>query len=227
MIVIGKDTMEDIYKYSENYVPEDEKYTKDEIIEDQKLHASRMKEHLEEYNQDPEAYIEKMGGHKDTPHIKFLKSGEAEAFANMSDEELYRKYLDDYPHITPNEDGSMPVEWNSNGQYDWYTLGGRWQGMLKLKNDRKEEGIVGGLSTFGGEYKNDRYDGAPFGAIDWESEAMKDFSLFGWVDSDGWFDRYSTGMDGDDNLEKWRQEFKDRLLNINDDEMVYVVDFHV
>ncbi len=227
LLVIGDEAYDNLYKYDENYIPEDELYTKRQIIRDQKRNVERISEILNEYNADKTAYIDKMGGNSTSNHILFLENGGAESFVNMTDDELYEEYLKDYSHLTPNENGDIPVEWNVDGRYDWMVLGGRWQGKLKLKKEERENGIVGEMSAFGGELKNDRCDAAPFGSIDWDSPAMKDFSLYGWVDNDGWFDRYTEDMDGDNNIDEWRKAVSARFSKIQNDEMVYIVDFHV
>lgn len=145
---------------------------------------------------------------------------------SKTDDELFEVIKND-TNVDISDDDKVIYPYNLNGgYYDWCVLGGRWQGMLKLKRGSKS-GIVGSLSTFGGEHKNGRFDAALFGDIDWDSEAMNDFYLYGWVDDYGWRDRDTENLYGEENLDEWRKLFKDRMASIKDDEMVYVVDFHV
>jgi hypothetical protein len=228
MLVIGTDAYNDLYRYDENFIPEGSTYTKEEIIEDQLRWVEIVKKNLEEFNKSEEAFKEARNASEGT--MDFYKN-DAEKIINMSEDELHKRYMENNPNMDFDDNGDALVEWNQDGRYDWYVLGGRWQGLLKLKRGATS-GIVGGLSSFGGEHKNDRYDAALYGDIDWESEAMSDFSLYGWVDDYDWIDRYSEGLDSynDDtgeNLDKWKKAFSDRLSKISDDTMVYVVDFHV
>ncbi len=222
MLIIGDSAMDNIYKYDENYIPEGELYKKANIIEDRKLYVASVSEMISKYNEDKETYSSAHGG-EESPHMIFMKT-KAEGMLTMTDEQLYDLYIEENSYLETDEDGDILVEWNNNGQFDWYVLGGRWQGILKLKPGAKS-GVVGGLSVFGGELKNGRYDGALKKDIDFDSEAMKDFWLYGYVTNTDWVDRYALGLGDDDDT--WGKQFKKVVEDIDDETMVYVVDFHV
>jgi hypothetical protein len=55
---------------------------------------------------------------------------------------------------------------NPNKQWDWYVVGGRWTGMLKLKPGAK--GNLGRPGTFGNQAEIGAADQARKGDIDWD-----------------------------------------------------------
>ena len=63
-----------------------------------------------------------------------------------SDEELYKQYVEEWGEgRTFDEAGNELSTYNPDSKWDWWTLGGRWSGLLKLKNptvipeDKQEE----------------------------------------------------------------------------------------
>ena len=50
----------------------------------------------------------------------------------------FEKFVDEYHGYKTQEDGKIGYWKNEKGKWDWYQLGGRWTGMLKLK-----EGAIG------------------------------------------------------------------------------------
>lgn len=63
-----------------------------------------------------------------------------------SDEELYKQYVEEWGGgRTFDEAGNELSTYNPDSKWDWWTLGGRWSGLLKLKNptvvpeDKQEE----------------------------------------------------------------------------------------
>jgi len=84
---------------------------------------------------------------------------------------LYEKYGSEWNGGCWRDEGDENwVEYstyNPNSKWDWYVMGGRWRGMLKLK-----EGKVGVLGE-AGVFKNESMikggvDQAKFGDIDWD-----------------------------------------------------------
>lgn len=49
-----------------------------------------------------------------------------------SDEDLWRAVAEDYDNRT-DTDGNIYSTYNPNSKWDWYCVGGRWGGLLKLK----------------------------------------------------------------------------------------------
>jgi hypothetical protein len=89
--------------------------------------------------------------------------------ANEEHENKYdsvEEYADDY-HGYKREGDSWGYVRNPNAKWDWYELGGRWSGMLKLKQG--EPGLKGGQYSRGNINEVIDYaDSALKGSIDWD-----------------------------------------------------------
>lgn len=114
--------------------------TKKEIIEYQKRHIEDYKKGTyAEYLKNPSEYEAKYGSNNH--HIEYLK----EIFPKMmkeTDEELYLRYIDGIPKLSEledeygeaiDEDGNLTSTYNEKSKWDWWVIGGRWQGELPLK----------------------------------------------------------------------------------------------
>ena len=54
-----------------------------------------------------------------------------------SDNDVWKEYLDHWDNPNSNEEGLYPFYNQENiGFWDWYTIGGRWNGLIKLKLGR-------------------------------------------------------------------------------------------
>lgn len=69
--------------------------------------------------------------------------------------------------------GNILTTYNPNSKWDWYRIGGRWQGMLKLKYSNIGIGVpkIVSLLPKDHKYRKKYVDQAYFGYIDWQ--AMK------------------------------------------------------
>lgn len=129
-MVIGEDPEEQLSPFDENLdTPRYVKFTKDEAIAKGRQDIENYKNGTyAEYLADPEKYSE---GITNEGHLNYLKN-EFPKKLEWSDEEVFQdfvKYEDDV-----DEDGNIYSEYNPNSKWDWYVLGGRWTGMLKLKS---------------------------------------------------------------------------------------------
>jgi hypothetical protein len=94
-----------------------------------------------------------------------------ESVLTMSNTELYSKYGDSWnDNMWVDEGDEKWVEkstYNPDSKWDWYLMGGRWRGMLKLKEGK--EGILGDSGVFDNKpFLENGVDQAKFGDIDWE-----------------------------------------------------------
>lgn len=150
VLVIGEDAEEQLAKYNENL--EVERYDKGEVEEKYKTHFI---EYYTEYN-------EETINHKSnfTPEIAAINK-------TLSFDELYTKYGEDWNDNDweKNEDGIWHEfsTSNPNSRWDWYSIGGRWSGYLKLKPGRTGEKGTSGV--FGNEVG---YDIVTMGDVDWD-----------------------------------------------------------
>ena len=112
------------------------------------------------------------------------------------------------------ENENLLSTYNPNSKWDWYSIGGRWSGFLKLKKD--------------GASANEAY----FSEIDWDWMKEFRFAPFCFVDEDGtWHEKGAMGcwgmaMDEQPDSE-WNKAFEDYLNGVDPDCLVTVVDFHI
>ena len=96
--------------------------TKTEMINDAK---GRVKN----YHEDPKWYD------NDVFRKKYIKP-----FLNAkTDEEFYNAERNDLDDREFDEDGNELSTYNPKSKWDWYSIGGRWSGMLKLKSNEWED----------------------------------------------------------------------------------------
>lgn len=57
----------------------------------------------------------------------------AKKLAGRSDEEAYNAYIRTYDDMDYDEDGNELSTYNPNSQWDWYSVGGRWDGGIPMK----------------------------------------------------------------------------------------------
>ena len=134
VIVIGENVDDQLAPFNEEL--EVEQYlrqTKEEIIQEGK---DRLKRDVEkgcyfEYSQDPEAYEAKYSSNP--RHIKYVKE-EIPKMMKWSDEDFYENGIRWYDEedIDPTTGGILSTS-NPQGKWDWYEIGGRWAGKIKLK----------------------------------------------------------------------------------------------
>ena len=142
--------------------------------------------------------------------------------------EYFNKIVDKGPSISRKQAWEDVKEWgyqmddkenllttyNPDSKWDWYEIGGRWSGFLKLKKD--------------GALTNEAY----FYEIDWEWMKEFRFAPFCFVDEDGvWHDKGEMGWWGmvtDEQPDsEWQKTFEDYLNEVDPDCLVTVVDFHI
>ena len=100
-------------------------------------------------------------------HIEYLKS--LPKLMIRSDAQVYRDEIKGYESSEITSDGGVLSTYNPNSKWDWYETGGRWHGMLMLK-----EGCVGqrGTPSHGSE-ASENYDAAWVKDIDFDAMAEK------------------------------------------------------
>ena len=112
--------------------------TKEEIIEN-------FRESVEHLKKDMEAYEK---GEYDTENYRtyWLKEDSEELtdyakerleLYEKSDEEIYQWYRDGEDDDRFDENGNELSTYNPNSKWDWYTIGGRWDGYFNLKDGSK------------------------------------------------------------------------------------------
>lgn len=197
---------------------------------------------LEQYseNLEVEAYIEQtkeeaINDVQRNQRKRYLEAVKALQTPNLKSQSMdfYQKIVDQGPSISKEDAWKEVLSWgyeldehdnllstyNPNSKWDWYCVGGRWNGFLVLK-ERKEDGSIIEV--------NEAY----FDEIDWDY--MKEWNRipFCFVNEDGeWYEKGEMGwfaitvneMEED----TWRATFEEYINTVEDDCLVTVVDFHI
>jgi hypothetical protein len=136
--------------------------TKAEIIREEKELLQRAFEgDYAEWKRDPVRYEAECVNSK---HIRYLKT--IPDRMTWSDKKLYRAAIKGDEFML-NANGDRLSTYNPDSKWDWYEIGGRWQGMLILKGRKKG---LRGTPVYGMKPAKG-YDGAFVSDIDFE--AMK------------------------------------------------------
>lgn len=137
--------------------------TKQQFLEEKRKDLERYKNGLyAEYCSDPDAYAERC---KHNPsHLEYIKN--FLNVYNMTDEELLAErrngnYSKEEALKIEKEEGYLPSyidendnEWstyNPLSKWDWYSVGGRWGGLLNLKNGQTADSARIGDINFGND----------------------------------------------------------------------------
>jgi len=103
-------------------------------------------------------------------HIVKISDEEKKANENLSLEELYEKYGNDWNSNQWRLNNGVWEEtstYNPKSKWDWYSIGGRWIGMLLTKNDSGVKGVSGAFGN--GPRHEAGVDQACKGDIDWKA----------------------------------------------------------
>jgi len=129
--------------------PFDENISVPRYIEETKEQAiQRIRKEISDYattglyaqwKADPEKYESEFGCNID--HMNYIKN-EFPKKLNWTDEECYQDAIEFYDEDELDENGNLTSIYNPNSKWDWYSIGGRFQGMLKAKSGTHGEGSV-------------------------------------------------------------------------------------
>lgn len=229
VLVIGEDVEKALAPFDENievhYIR-----TKEEHIEKEKENIERYKNGIyAEYLSDPKKYEEECGSHQG--HFNYI-SKEFPKKLEWNDEEVYKEAVKYYEKDQINEDGSTNETYNPQSKWDWYQIGGRWSGMIKLKENAISG--VSGEKSWANENEvipSNMVDSALAEDIDWEHESMKDFGTFAVLVNGNWYERGQMGWWGmvsdEKDEDKWDEEFEKLLKEAEPDTRITVVDCHI
>ncbi len=119
---------------------------------------------------------------------------------------------------------------NPNAKWDWWVLGGRWPGSLKLKS-----GGSGRLGRRAGadhrDLPDEGADLAKIGHLDLDAMFADDFYTFAVLKDGQWHERGKMGWwaNVSDEMDEgeWSQQFQGLLRDLHPDTVVAVVDCHI
>ncbi len=221
VMVIGANPEEQLAPFNESLeTPRYVKYTKEQLIEKSKNSIERYKNGTyAKFLENEEAY---KADCKNDAHIDYLENRFPKKLT-WSDEEIYKNEIEDYEEDEIGENGEVYSTYNPKSKWDWYSLGGRWSGMIKLKDGANGE-IGRGSLVMANEAGIDQAKKGDIANFD----ELKTFAIL----KDGeWFERGEMGWWGaihDEKDEtKWDSEFKKLVESISDDTLISIYDCHI
>ena len=199
--------------YDENLVVDPYvEYTKEEAI-------AKVRKEIEDYKngtyakyiKNPEEYEKKYECTK--KHIEFLKN-EFPQQINWTDDQCYDDIKEDYDSDMIDKDGNLLSKYNQKSKWDWYEVGGRWDGGIPMKTNTKLE-----IKSCN-ECKVSQIDMDKIG------------TPYAYVDTNGnWYGRGEMGWFGassnDKDEKSWNDEFKNFIKNQKKSTIVTLVDCHI
>lgn len=165
---------------------------------------------------------------KVVPGKEYGVRSEQEAIKNkkLSFDKLYNKYGDDWNNKEWRKDKngkwSIYSTYNPKSKWDWYSLGGRWSGLIKLK-----KGVKGKMGTPGIHENKTGIDQAKKGDIT-NLDKIKTFAIL----KDGkWHEKGEMGywaiVHKEKTDAKWNSEVKKLIKSIPDDTLISIYDCHI
>jgi hypothetical protein len=222
VLVIGENPEEQLAPFDENldtarYVA----YTREQLIK-------KERESIREYNAglyaeflaDPNGYKEKHGGNE--AHIKYLEV-EFPLMLTWTDDQIYEYAIRYYDADEIGPNGEVYSTRNPNSKWDWYSLGGRWSGMLKVK-EGATIATVGRPGVFANETGIDS-------ALKKDILNLNDLNTFAVLKDGQWYERgkmcwwaivVDEKKDG-----QWDEEFKKLIADLSDETLLSIYDCHI
>lgn len=229
VMVIGADPEAQLEPFDENL--EVERYvraTREELIAEQKRRIEKINDlYYKEYLQDKEKYREESNNKE---HVEFLEN-EFPAMLEWSDEQIYEHAIKwvDADNVTP--EGGEYSTYNPMSKYDWYQIGGRWAGSLKLRDGVKP--ILPDESSYGGWTDKDEETVTAENRVDMaykkDIENLDEIMCFAVLKDGEWHEKGRMGWFAivSDEKEDWEKHFRELLKDVGDDELITIVDCHL
>lgn len=237
-LVIGDEPEKQLAKYDEKLeLPLHLYKTKEQIISETRKEIEEYKKnYYDVFLADPEAY--RATCHK--KHAYYIEH-EFPKRLNWTDEQIYEdavKYIDEgSENIEIHEDGSVWHTYNEDAKWDWYQMGGRYAGRLKLKEisknaplfypkcpefySRKELTYLKQLKAEG------RCDQARVKDV----SNLSEIGCFAVVKEGKWYERGKMGwwavVTDEKDKDVWSEEVKQLLASLSPDTLLTMYDCHI
>lgn len=219
VMVIGNEPEKQLKPFDENLeTPRYVRYTKQQLIE-------KGKKRIQDYkNTTYSRFLENPGKYKadcnNQGHIDYLEK-EFPKILEWTDDEIHEYEVTNYEDV--GLDGEVYSTFNPNSKWDWYSLGGRWSGLLKLKNGA--QGKTGSPSLV---MKNSvGIDQAKKGDI----ENLSEITTFAVLKDGKWHERGEMGWWGtvsnEKEEDKWKTEFDKMIQELPDETLISIYDCHI
>lgn len=240
VLVIGKEPEEQLAKYDENLeLPMHQVASKEELIAEQRRWIENYKNGIyAEFLKDPKAYKAKCENER---HIKYLEE-EFPKMLGWSDEQCYENSISDYRDYINDgetwceihEDGSLWKTTNSdNAKWDWYQMGGRYRGRLKMNHPNTNRPLYSGwqYNNNEDEYKRLKQEGYCDQAYRYEIVNLEGFVPFAVVKDGEWYERGEMGwwaiVSNEKEKDLWETEVETLLKDLPGDTLLTIMDCHI
>ena len=230
VMIFGENAEEQLAPFSENLeTPRYVAYTKEQLIANERKSIEDYKNGTYmEYLSDKEAYLK---GCRNDSHARYLEN-EFPKKLKWTDKEVYQESIRFYDESEIGENGEVYSERNPNSKWDWYQLGGRWAGSIKIKEGVAPMFPLNFSWGWDEEEKQkliseNRADCALKGDI----ENLDDLSCFSIIKDGQWYQRGDMGWWGivSDEIsdEEWKSKCKELIMGLSDDTLISIYDCHI
>jgi len=145
---------------------------------------------------------------------------------DKSFEEIYEKHGNSWNESSWRKDENGVLQeystYNPKSKWDWYQLGGRWSGLIKLKEGA--EGIEGEAGVFDNGTGIDA-------AMKKDIANLDEIRTFAVVKDGQWYERGEMGwwacVSNEKDEAEWEAEFKKLLEGLPDDTLISIFDCHI
>ena len=211
VLVFGDDVENLLAPYDENIEVEPYiYYTRAQAVAKSRKRVEDYKNEVySKFIADPEAYIKEHNLSEEDGHLKYLRN-EFPLKLTWTDEEHYQYMKEDFNDDMVDEEGNLYSTYNPKSKWDWYSVGGRWNGQIPLKS--------GGYANSALAYE-----------IDWDKMSF----TFAFRTPDGeWHERGEMGwwaiVSNEKEKNDWETEFKNVIDEFKDEDIyVTLVDCHI
>lgn len=220
VLVVGENIEDQLAPFDENIsLPRYREATKEELIAKGKREIEEYKNGLyARFLKDPDEY--KANCHN-SGHIEYLEKEFPEKL-KWNDNQIHQDQLRWYEPGDIGPDGEVYSTYNPNSKWDWWVLGGRWSGLIKLKDGAT--GVIGQAGTFGNETGIDQ---AKIGDI----ANLDEITTFAVLKDGKWYEKGEMGWWGiahnEKDEEEWNNQFKKLLSDLPADTTISIIDCHI
>lgn len=212
VLIVGEDPEKQLKPFDENLeLPRYVKYTKQQLIEKERSSIEVYKNtRYAEYLRDKEKYIAEC---RNEEHVNYIQNDFPKRL-KWTDDELYNEAISNFDAESITPDGGVYSTSNPNAKWDWYSLGGRWEGLLLLKDGSRVD-----------QAKKKDID------IDKMRKREEGFLTFAFLKDGKWYEQGEMGWWGivsnEKDKDKWQEEFDKLIDSVDQDTLLSVYDVHI
>jgi hypothetical protein len=215
-------------KDTEQYI----RKTKAELIADRRRYYERVRDQgiYAEYLEDPEAYRKRCVERDNLAHFKHVSEVLPDIFANkLTDDAWLYEDATEWDKDDLDSEGNLLSTYNPKSKWDWYAVGGRWDGCVMNwteEIEHPEEKVTE-------RYTREAWTEKKGGVNHLQKKDLEKFSgTFAFLDAAGqWHERGRMGWFGmvsdEQDPNEWDAQLKQLVEDVADEDWLVVVDVHI